>query len=81
MTEELKRYEEKVQRCVEGISHTLRSHAQVQADHARRLAKLEEARVSQQLGCDPVQDTVVDHNNRLDWSSISSIPCSLVSIM
>ena len=42
MFEELKRYEEKVHRCIEGISHTLRSHAQIHADHAQRLARLEE---------------------------------------
>ena len=59
MFEELKDYEDKVHQCIEGISHTLRSHAQVQADHAQRLAKLEK---KSSLTAANVSLAVVDQN-------------------
>ena len=61
--EELKKYEEKVHRCIEGISHTLRSHAQVHADHAQRLAKLEEN--SAQTEADATQAAVKENSSQL----------------
>ena len=40
--EDFKRYDEKMQRCIEGISQAMQSHAQIQVVHAQRIKKLED---------------------------------------